>query len=379
MGWGTHSSHRLPTDAVTDPRDVRLPLAHLSEVRPLDRFQSIKMKLGVLVVSTNTLAVFVTWIGLRNQLGPSRTLPLAIAISLVMTFLLARGMTSPLREMTVAARAMAAGDYSRQVRSTSRDEVGQLATAFNVMSQDLASGDEMRRDLIANVSHELRTPVAALHAQLENLVDGVSEPSAANLEVALEQTERLTRLVSYLLDLSRIEAGASALRVENVEIEGFLADIADSVAMVEAGKQLEYEINVSPPDLTIPADPERLRQIITNLLQNAIRHSPFQSTIRLVAWQEDDEAKIDVVDAGPGIAEQDRERVFERFVKGSNSHLGTSSGGTGIGLAIVRWAVDLHGGRIEVADSEQGATMRLSLPTPRSAALESDDDSGAVS
>ncbi len=349
---------------MNDPRHVRTPLAHLSDVRPLDRFQSIKIKLGVLVVATNTLAVFVTWIGLRNQWGPTRTFPLAIVISLALTWLLARGMTSPLREMTVAARAMAAGDYSRQVQATSRDEVGQLATAFTVMSQDLASGDEMRRDLIANVSHELRTPVAALHAQLENLVDGVSQPSPANLDVALAQTERLTRLISYLLDLSRIEAGASALRIENVDVENFLADIADSVAMVEAGKQLEYEINVSPSNLTAPADPERLRQIITNLLQNAIRHSPFQSTIRLVAWQEGAEVKIDVVDAGPGIAEEDRERVFDRFVKGNSSHPGTGSGGTGIGLAIVRWAVDLHGGRIEVADSSHGATMRLSLPAP---------------
>lgn len=367
---------------MTEPRHGRTPLAHLSDVRPLDRFQTIKMKLGVLVVSTNTLAVFITWIGLRNRFGPSRTLPVAIIVSLAMTLLLARGMTSPLREMTVAARAMAEGDYSRQVRSTSRDEVGQLATAFNVMSQDLASGDEMRRDLIANVSHELRTPIAGLHAQLENLVDGVSEPSPANLEVALAQTERLTRLVSYLLDLSRIEAGASALRIENVAIEGFLADIADSVAMIEAGKQLEYEINVSPPDLTVPADPERLRQIITNLLQNAIRHSPFQATIRLVAWQEGDEAKIDVVDSGPGIAEQDRERVFDRFVKGHGAQpvaaAGMSSGGTGIGLAIVRWAVDLHGGRIEVADSAGGATMRLSLPAPRVPAFEPDDDASSA-
>lgn len=361
---------------MTDARHVRTPLAHLSEVRPLDRFQSIKIKLGVLVVATNTLAVFVTWIGLRNHLGPSRTLPLAIVISLAFTWLLARGMTSPLREMTVAAGAMAAGDYSRPVQATSRDEVGQLATAFNAMSQELASGDEMRRDLIANVSHELRTPVAALHAQLENLVDGVSEPNTANLEVALAQTERLTRLVSYLLDLSRIEAGASALRIENIAVEGFLADIAESVAMVEAGKQLEYEINVSPSDLTVPADPERLRQIITNLLQNAIRHSPFQSTIQLLAWQVEDEVKIDVVDAGPGIAAQDRERVFDRFVKGNTAHPGTGSGGTGIGLAIVRWAVDLHGGRIEVADSEQGATMRLSLPAPRIALFDGpiDDD-----
>ena len=350
---------------VDTPRHVRGSLAHLSDVRPLDQFRTIKIKLGVLVISTNILAVFITWMGLRNHLGPSRTLPLAIVVSLIVTFFLARGMTSPLREMTVAARSMAAGDYSQRVRSTSRDEVGQLATAFNIMSEDLASGDQLRRELIANVSHELRTPVAALHAQLENIVDGVSDPSPANLGVALAQTERLTRLVTYLLDLSRIEAGASALRITRVIVQDFLEDAADSVAMIEASKQLDYEVIVSPPDLTVPADPERLRQIVVNLLQNAIRHSPFGATVRLIAWREGDEVKIDIADDGPGIALADRERVFERFVKGHAAASSvSSSGGTGIGLAIVRWAVDLHGGRIEVADSEHGAIMRLTLPAP---------------
>src|SRR5690606_1457761 len=119
----------------------------------------------------------------------------------------------------------------------------------------------------------LRTPVAALHAQLENLVDGVTEPTPATLQVSLAQTERLTRLVSYLLDLSRLEAGASALSVSDVPLERFLSDAAGSVAMVEAGKQLEFEVDVQPADLTVPADRDRLRQILTNLLQNAIRHS----------------------------------------------------------------------------------------------------------
>lgn len=359
-----------------EPRHARPALPHLPDVRPLDRFRTIKIKLGILVVTTNVLAVFVTWLGLRNHLGPSRTLPLAVSISLLVTLLLARGMTSPLREMTAAARAMANGDYSRQVRATSRDEVGQLAIAFSSMAEEISHGDQLRRELIANVSHELRTPVAALHAQIENLVDGVSEPSPANLGVALAQTERLTRLVSYLLDLSRIEAGASALRITTVGVRDFLEDTVDSVLMVEAGKQLEYEVDVTPAELTVPADPERLRQVFTNLLQNAIRHSPFGATIRLTAWRDGDHVVIDVADSGSGIAEEDRERIFERFEKGSASPSAASTGGTGIGLAIVRWAVSLHGGTIRVAESTTGATMRVTLPAPLATALaaRSEDD-----
>jgi signal transduction histidine kinase len=340
------------------------------DVRPLDGLQSIRIKLGVLVAATVTFAAFITWVGLRNHLGPTRTLPLAIVLSLVLTQILARGMTSPLREMTAAARAMADGDYSRRVRATSRDEVGQLAGAFNQMASDLAASDQARRDLIANVSHELRTPIAALHAQLENVVDGVTPASPATLAQSLAQTERLSRLVSYLLDLSRIEAGAAALNFEQLPLGDFLEEVAESVSMLEAAKQLSYVVDVAPEDVAIDADPVRLDQIITNLLHNAIRYSPAGGVVRLEARLDaaHDEVVIDVVDQGPGIAPADRTRIFDRFARGTTpTQVGApSTGGTGIGLAIVRWAVDLHGGRIEVADDVPddgtGARMRLTLP-----------------
>ena len=150
--------------------------------------------------------------------------------ALVSTQLLARGMTSPLRQMTAAARAMARGDYSGPVRATSRDEVGQLAEAFSVMAAELEQTDRTRRDLVANVSHELRTPVAGLRAQLENLVDGVTEPDPAALEVALTETERLSQLVDHLLDLSRLDAGVIHLDLEEVELTPFLHEVVDAAA-----------------------------------------------------------------------------------------------------------------------------------------------------
>ncbi|PZR52073.1 two-component sensor histidine kinase [Xylanimonas oleitrophica] len=343
----------------------------IPDVRPLDPLRSIKIKLGVLVAAVVTFAAALTWLGLQVQWGPSRTFPLVIALSLVLTQVLARGMTSPLREMTAAVEAMAAGDYDQRVTATSRDEVGTLAAAFNQMAEDLASSDRTRRDLIANVSHELRTPVAALQAQLENMVDGVTEPTPASLELSLAQTERLTRLVTYLLDLSRVEAGASALAVSEIAVGDFLEESAQALSMVDAAKNLRYVVDVTPPDLVLEADPERLRQIVVNLLQNAIRHSPQDGEVRLDAYPQGDDVVIEVSDDGPGIAPEDRDRIFERFARGSlPSHAQpgaggpTASGGTGIGLAIVRWAVDLHGGRVEVADSPsgRGATMRLTLP-----------------
>ncbi|MBO9567543.1 MULTISPECIES: HAMP domain-containing sensor histidine kinase [Cellulomonas] len=337
---------------------------HLPDVRPLDPLRSIKIKLGVLVASTVTIAAFVIWWGYGRSLGPSRTLPLAIVLSLILTQLLARGMTSPLREMTVAARAMAAGDYSRRVRSTSRDEVGQLAEAFNTMADDLQQLDTFRRELVANVSHELRTPVTALQAQLENMVDGVSEPDPATLATALAQTERLSRLVSSLLDLSRVEAGAMELRTQDVPLADLLGEAADEASLVGAAKRLRFGVDVEPADLTVPADPERLHQVVANLLQNAARHSPEDDEVQVVARRVGEDVQIDVVDHGPGIAREQRAHVFERFVRGNTPALTGqgSTGGTGLGLAIVRWAVELHGGSVEVADSASGCTMRVRLP-----------------
>ncbi|NCT91391.1 HAMP domain-containing histidine kinase [Cellulomonas sp. APG4] len=339
----------------------------LPDVRPLDRFSSIKIKLGILVTATVTIAAFVTWIGLYNELGPSRTLPLAIVVGVVMVQVLARGMTSPLREMTAAARSMASGDYSQRVRATSRDEVGQLAQAFNTMAEDLEQVDTLRREMVANVSHELRTPVAALRAQLENMVDGVTEPDEAALEAALSQTERLGRLVTYLLDLSRIEAGAVGLEIRDLPLGGFLHEAATAAQPLLAEKGLTVHVATEPTDLTVPADSERLHQVVTNLLQNAVRHSPDGGEVRLEARRAGASVLLDVIDEGPGIPPELRHRVFDRFQRG-NAPAQTgqaSTGGTGLGLSIVRWAVELHGGRVHVADTPEGCTMRVTLPAGR--------------
>lgn len=349
----------------------RGPASWAVDLRPLDPLRSIKAKLGVLAAVTVTVSAFITWIGLQSQLGPSRTLPLAIAVSLALTLVLAHGMTSPLREMTAATRAMAHGDYSKRVRATSRDEVGELATAFNSMAEDLGSAEALRRELIANVSHELRTPVAALQAQLENMVDGIVEPDPESLGAALAMTERLGRLVGSLLDLSRLEAGAVGLDIVDLAVDGFLTDVvaAARVAAEAAGRDLHWDTSTTPADLRVAADPERLHQVLANLLHNAARHSPVAGTVRVHASYDPtaDQVVIDVADEGHGIDPGDRDRIFERFQRGNApTHPGgTSTGGTGLGLSIARWAVTLHGGTIAVLDTARGATLRVRLPAHR--------------
>ena len=172
---------------------------------------------------------------------------------------------------------MARGDYGRRVRATSRDEVGELARAFNAMAAELADVDRMRRDLVANVSHELRTPIGALQALLENLVDGVEPPDPATLRTALVQTERLGRLVEQLLDLSRLESGALALRRGAVRRSRPLLEQATrecELGETFTARPVWLRVCVQPGDLRATGDSERLHQVIANLLDNAVRHSP---------------------------------------------------------------------------------------------------------
>ncbi|MEW2478134.1 HAMP domain-containing sensor histidine kinase [Mycobacterium sp. NPDC049093] len=321
--------------------------------RPLDPFASFKVKTGLLVGGAILLASFTFWIGASWQFRYA--LLAALATSLILTQFLAHGMTSPLRQMTAAARAMAQGDYSIRVRATSRDEIGQLATAFNQMAADLGAADEYRRGLIGNVSHELRTPITALQAVLENVVDGVVEPDAETMRMALSQTERLGELVTNLLDLSRVEGGAIPLQIGRFDVDEFLHEAVEHASISATG--VPVSVRVSPPGLKAVADPARLRQVVVNLVDNAIRHSPAGGQVTVLATRRLSGLRLEVTDQGPGIASAERERVFERFTRGA-----TSDGGTGLGLAIARWAVELHGGVIEVMDTEPGCRIRVNIP-----------------
>jgi len=326
-------------------------------LRPLDPLRSLKIKLGVLVAATCTTTAVAVWAGLHNELATRYTLPLSVLLALVVTQVLAHGMTSPLREMTAAAQAMARGDYSRRVQATSRDEVGELAFAFNRMAEDLGDVDRQRRELVANVSHELRTPVSALRAVLENLVDGVTTPDDATLRAALTQTERLGDLVTQLLDLSRVEAGAVPLRRDLVPLQEFLLTCVEEADL--AGRDVRYQVDVAPHSLRANADRDRLHQVVANLLDNAARHSPAGGTVTARARATVGGVQLDVVDEGPGIDPRDRERVFDRFHRGGRS---AQDGGTGLGLAIARWVVSLHGGSIRVVETDAGCDIRVTLP-----------------
>ncbi|WP_255472196.1 sensor histidine kinase [Quadrisphaera setariae] len=337
-------------------------------VAPLAWMTSVKAKLGAVVLGSVVAGLaggaFLLLQGFRMRYS----LVIAVVVSVVVIQVLARGVTAPLREMAAAAGRMARGEHGVRVSAAGRDEVGQLAAAFNSMAAELERTDAQRRRLVADASHELRTPLTALQAQLENLADGVTEPDPAALEVALAQTQRLSRLVAQLLDLSRLEAGEVPLHRRRVLVRDLLESAAaEARAQCAAlGRDVAVVISLDehpdPPDdgegLVLDADPERLAQVLANLLDNATRHSPPGSAVHVTGRLQEDDGRptgclvLEVLDAGPGVDPADRQRVFDRFARTDTSRARSAgqTGGSGLGLAIVRWVVDLHGGSVRIAD-----------------------------
>jgi signal transduction histidine kinase len=328
--------------------------------RPLDPLPTLKLKLSVVILAAVAVTVVVFWAGVRIGVWPSVSGVVAGSLALGVVWFLARGMTSPLREMVDATESMARGDFSRRVTVTSRDEIGTLARAFNQMAAELAETDRVRRDLVANVSHELRTPITALQAVLENLVDGVEPPDPETLHTMLVQVERLGRLVQQLLDLSRLESGGVPLDRRPFDVAPML-EHAIRETRLHAGT-IELTTTVDPPDLALDADAERLHQVVANLVENAVRHSPPDGVVAVMARGVGDSVRIEVLDDGPGIPAAEATRVFERFYRADTAR-SSDHGGAGLGLAIARWIVDLHDGDVHVEPREpHGCRMVVTVP-----------------
>ena len=294
---------------------------------------------------------------------------IAGVISLLIARWLARGMTQPLRDMAAAARAMETGDYTRRIRTRSRDEVGQLAAAFNRMSAELEVLEQSRRDLVANVSHELKTPITAIRAHLENLADGVEQPDPETLHVMLVQTERLGRLVDQLLELSRLESGEVPMQIEPTALEPLVERVISEISVGRSVTDVAISADVTP-ELVAEADAERIHQVLFNLVDNAVRFTPPGGSVAIAADREEDRVVVRVTDSGVGIAPEHLPRLFERFYRADPSRSRDDGGGTGIGLAIARSIVEAHGGRI-TATSEpgRGSTFTFDVPAAPAAVV----------
>jgi signal transduction histidine kinase len=285
----------------------------------------------------------------------------ASLVAVALSFLVARRITAPVRALTSAAGRMARGDLTQRVKVTSSDEIGELGNAFNTMASSLARTDQLRRNLVADVAHELRTPLTSVLGSLEAMRDGITEPTPEFLASAYEEGLLLKRLVNDLQELSLAEAGQFHLDRQPVALLGIVEGAAHALAEQAQAKEIAIGIAV-PSDLIVDVDSERIGQILRNLMTNAIAFTPAQGRIEISAHPSDDWVQVSVTDTGVGIAAEDLPFVFERFYRADKSRTRTT-GGAGLGLAIAKQWVEVHGGKIQVASAPgQGTTFSFTLP-----------------
>ncbi len=333
----------------------------------LQRLSTIRSKLGSVIVFAVGMTILLVYLilGVGFQVFTIRErwweLVLAgvigAAIALVIARWVARGMTQPLRDMAQAAHRMETGDYSQRVTTESRDEVGQLAVAFNRMSSELESLERLRRDLVANVSHELKTPISALRAHLENLLDGVERPDPETLQVMLAQSERLGRLVDQLLELSRLESGTCRSSA------GASSCRRSSPRSCRRSRWRGPTGGCTSPT-PCPRTSRRSSPTASGFTRSCSTSwttpcgsRPSGGRVTVSASRHNGSVDVAVADTGPGIAPEDLPRVFERFFRVDQAR-SRDDGGTGIGLAIARSVVEAHGGRIW-AESEPGQRLHV--------------------
>lgn len=290
--------------------------------------------------STRVLLVSVTILGL---------------VSVLAGIIASRRLARPILELVDASGDIAGGNLSRRVKNAGNDEIGRLSQSFNSMAHGLEAQEKLRRTLLSNAAHELRTPLAIIAGELEGMLDGVLPTDRSALQSLHDEARRLTAILDGVDELSRAEAGVLNLHKETFELKQYLATIVDRFERLFADKHAVLLLDC-PDNLRINADPDRLSQILINLISNSIKAVASGGRVTIVACSDGDRVCLVIRDNGYGIPEDDLPHIFERFFKGKN-------GGLGLGLAIVQELVSAHGGTVSVRSTTgSGTSFCVKLP-----------------
>jgi len=298
-----------------------------------------------------TVGRFILWGGL-----------VAIALSLLITFLLSRRILAPVKALTMTARRLGKGDFSQRVQFKDKGEVGELARAFNSMAGDLERAEGLRRNMVADVAHELRTPLSNLKGYLEAIGEGVVKPDARTIRSLNEEATSLSRLVDDLQELSLAEAGELKLARQTEAVTNLInRTIAAAQTQAKAkGISIDTGLPDKLPEVNI--DSHRISQVLRNLLENAIAHTARGGAITVTARQQGKWVEVSVSDTGEGIPAEDLPGIFERFYRVDKSRA-RITGGSGLGLTIARRLVEAHGGEIKVqSESGKGSCFSFTIP-----------------
>jgi signal transduction histidine kinase len=280
-------------------------------------------------------------------------------VALLLGIFLSRTITRPLRELIQATHAISEGNLTQQVSIRSRDELGELAKAFNKMSAQLSRSINSRKQMTADVAHELRTPLSLILGHAEAVHDGVLPPTRENFEIIREEAARLDHLVDDLRTLSLADAGELSINLQSIDPGQLLHEVANLYQVRAQKKNIALDLDTTAPLSTLEADPGRMTQVLTNILDNAFRHTPKNGTVILSAKQVDNKIEFAIQDSGPGLSPEDITRIFERFYRADPSRQ-REDGGSGLGLAIAKSIVQAHNGQLS-AESEAGKGLKIKI------------------
>jgi two-component system sensor histidine kinase BaeS len=314
--------------------------------------------LAVFVAAIVGLSALVGGFIVRGE-GRGPFFPIGIVVVVLVALLVVRAgrrFASPVVDVMEAADRVAAGDYEARVEARGPREVQRLGRAFNEMTERLGSNEARRRQLLADVAHELRTPLSVIQANLEALVDGLYPADESHLRSVLDETKVMARLLSDLQTLSTAEAGALTLHLEPTEPGDLIDTTVRSFAAQadDAGVELGTDVGTDLPELRV--DRLRIGEVLSNLLSNALRHTPAGGVVTVSAVAADGGIEVSVSDTGTGIPPERLPNVFDRFSRAADSP------GTGLGLAIAKSLIEAHGGEIRAESSTVGTTISFTLP-----------------
>ncbi|MBK9601440.1 MAG: HAMP domain-containing protein [Anaerolineales bacterium] len=289
-----------------------------------------------------------------------------VILALILGTILSRTITRPIRELTKVTHEMADGKLGQQVPVRSRDEIGELASSFNKMNNELARSLNLRKQMTADIAHELRTPLSLIIGHAEGVHDGVLQPSHENFEIIREEADRLEKLVNDLRTLSLADAGELSVEFQPVDINELLSDIKTHYMTLFNQKRITLDLVPAPATLRVKAnlDPIRFSQVLTNILDNALRYTPEEGQVVMAVSKVENQVEISIQDNGEGVTPEEAAHLFDRFYRADPSRTrDRDAGGSGLGLAIAKSIIEMHQGRIWV-ESEKGKGMKTIIRLP---------------
>lgn len=277
----------------------------------------------------------------------------AMAVAIVVSIILSRSIIAPVRDMTTASQRIAEGHYGERVQTRGADELGELAGRFNQMAEKLEQVESMRRRLIGDVTHELRTPLTAIKGSAEGLIDGVLPATDETYQQIHTEADRLSRLVDDLQELSRVEARAYQLDFRDLDVSALIKTVTRRLQYQFDEKRVMLTTDLPPQPMHVHADEDRIVQVLTNLLSNALNYTPADGQVSITVESTGKEARFSVKDSGIGIPPKHLPHIFDRFYRVDKSR-SRAHGGSGIGLTIAKHLVEAHGGKIWAESEGEG-------------------------